>query len=133
MVSLLWKAFYDNKEVKKEETISDIKLNYNSAKEVDEIMISATNSKPFEQIQLSNQVMVLIRDFPEIKKQRTIEVARKICGENVTQAQQSTIYTLLEKYEPFRNKVVNELLAIKGLAAIKKTRSQNNLSNFYHL
>ncbi len=116
-----WKEFNHKRELRKEEEISDIKLNCDRAKEIDGILIKATNSKPVEQIQLYNQAMILIRDFPEIKKQRTIEVARKICGENVTQEQQSTIYTLLEKYEPFRDKV-NELLATKGLEAIKKGR-----------
>ena len=119
IVSLLWKEFNHKRELKKEEEISDIKLNCDRAKKIDGILIRATNSKPAEQIQLYNHVMVLTRDFPEIKKQRTIEVARKVCGENVTQEQQSTIYTLLEKYEPFRDKV-NELLATKGLEAIKK-------------
>lgn len=119
IVSLLWKEFNHKRELKKEEESSDIKLNCDRAKEIDGILIRATNSKPVEQIQLYNQAMILMRDFPEIKKQRTIEVARKFCGENVTQEQQSTIYTLLEKYEPFRDKV-NEILATKGLEAIKK-------------
>lgn len=119
LLSLLRKELSYKRELKKEEEISDIKLNCDRAKEIDGILIRATNSKPVEQIQLYNQAMILMRDFPEIKKQRTIEVARKFCGENVTQEQQSTIYTLLEKYEPFRDKV-NELLATKGLEAIKK-------------
>ena len=122
IVSLLWKEFSDNREVKKKERMSDIKLNCERAKEVDGILIRATtNSNPVERIKLYNQAIVLIRDFSEIKKQRTIEIAKTICGEKVTQEQQSIIFTLLEKYEPFRDKI-NKLLATKGLEAIKNNQ-----------
>ncbi len=116
-----WKKFNDTREIKKEERIGDIKLNRKRAKEVDGILIRATNSNPVEKIKFYNQAMILIRDFSEIKKQTTIEIAKTICGKNVTQEQQSTIYTLLEEYEPFRDKI-NKLLATKGLEAIKNNQ-----------
>ncbi len=53
IVSLLWKEFSDNREVKKKERMSDIKLNCERAKEVDGILIRATtNSNPVERIKL---------------------------------------------------------------------------------
>lgn len=116
---LLWKEFNQKKEIKKEEEKSNIELNQKREEKIDGILIEATNSNPTDKIKLYSQVVMLARDLPEIKKQRTEEISKRICGDNATQEQKSVIYTLLEKYEPFRDKI-NKLLATKVVEAIKE-------------
>ena len=98
--------------------MSIIGLNQERSKEVDRILIKAINCDSTEQLRLYSQVMILMRDFPEMKKQQTEQIAKNICGERPTQEQQSIIYTLLDKYEPFKDKI-NKLLATKTAEAIK--------------
>ncbi len=106
----------NNEELKRKQEDIDIELNKEREQKIDDILIQAISSE--NSIVLYKQCMILARGMPEYKKKITEDTARQICGENATEEQKSTIYTLLDKYEPFRDDV-NRLLQTRGMEAIK--------------
>jgi hypothetical protein len=81
LLLLVWNEFNQRREIRKNE----IELNCRRDEKIDNILLEATTLEPVEKIQLYNQVVILTRDFPQIKKSRTEEMAKEICGQNATQ------------------------------------------------
>ena len=90
----------NNEELKRKQEDIDIELNKEREQKIDDILIQAISSE--NSIVLYKQCMILARGMPEYKKKITEDTARQICGENATEEQKSTIYTLLDMYEADR-------------------------------
>lgn len=121
----------NNEELKRKQEDIDIELNKEREQKIDDILIQAISSE--NSIVLYKQCMILARGMPEYKKKITEDTARQICGENATEEQKSTIYTLLDMYEADRLleievathqakiEVLNELIEEQKNYLLKKT------------
>lgn len=89
-----------------------------------------TTSQPHELPQKYQQVLVLSRDMSEVKKRSVELTAERICGPNVTQDQQSIIYTIFDKFEPFREKINQLLFGEKCADMIKDNKISKQTITF---
>ena len=77
---IIWKKFNGFTEIKKYEEKSLVEINSKREEKIDDILTEAVSSNAINKIKYFNQVMILLRDIPEIRKQRTEQMAKKICG-----------------------------------------------------
>ncbi len=115
-------------EIEMEERSLDVQLNVDRDKQMDVILLNLVDN-PEDHLAGMNKCLVLSRGMPERKKDIVINAAKQICGDNPTELQKSLLYTLLDKYEPFRDEI-NNLLQTKGYEAIRNQKISKKAIEF---
>lgn len=93
------------------------KADFEKESEIVKFISTASLANPNEEAVFSTKLIMFAALMPEDKKSLVEQVAKTRIGGNATQSQKSAIHTLLERFEPFSEKV--NLLIPRILEAIK--------------